>query len=219
MTNRHTILAITGASGAVYGVRLAEELLRAGGRLTLLISRAGCAVLREECGLDWGGEVSEVRQRIRGYFFSALEVKGKGYSGGKNGKKTPQVEYHSVDDFLAPFASGSSASDAMVICPCTMGTAGRIAAGFSRNLIERSADVMLKEHRPLLLVPRETPFNAIHLENLLKLSRAGARIIPAMPAFYHRPASLEELVNFMVGKVLDQLGVEHSLFPRWGKEA
>src|SRR6185369_5457820 len=127
-----------------------------------------------------------------------------------------RLAYYAEDDFYAPIASGSSAADAMVVVPCSMGTLSRISCGNSGNLLERSADVMLKEGRPLVLVPRETPLNAIHLEHMLKLARLGVRIVPAMPAFYQRPQSLDDLVNFVVGKVLDSLGVEQSLFRRWG---
>jgi 4-hydroxy-3-polyprenylbenzoate decarboxylase len=127
------------------------------------------------------------------------------------------LEHYDQDDFFAPVASGSSAPQGVVIAPCSMGTAGRIAAGLSNTLIERVADVALKERRPLILVPRETPFNTLHLENLLRLSRAGAQILPAMPAFYHRPQTVEALVDFVVGKILDSLGIEHALFQRWGE--
>ena len=120
-------------------------------------------------------------------------------------------------DLFAAVASGSNAPDAMVVCPCSMGKAGRIAAGLSGTLLERAADVMLKERRPLLVVPRETPLSIIHLENLLRLARAGTVVIPAMPAFYHVPQTLDDLVDFVVGKVLDQLGVPHTLFTRWGE--
>ena len=205
MSERHIVLAMTGASGAVYGLRLAEELLRAGLRLSLLTSTAGFLVLKEECGLEWAGEPEQVAGKIREYF-------------GEKGEARFAPAYFAEDDFLAPMASGSAAPDAMVVCPCTMGTTARIAAGLSGNLLERTADVMLKEGRPLLLVPRETPLSAIHLENLLKLARMGVRIVPAMPAFYHHPQSIDDQVDFVVGKVLDQLGVEHTLFQRWGRD-
>lgn len=200
MKSNRIVLAITGASGAVYGLKLCEELLKSGRDVDLLVSSAGFTLLLEEAGLELKGSVAEIE--------SALCAR-LGAVGGRLG-------YHADDDFMAPFASGSSAPATMVICPCTMGTVGRIASGLSSTLIERTADVMLKERRPLLLVPRETPLSVIHLENLLKLSRAGARIVPAMPAFYHHPKSVEDMVNFVVGKVLDQLGIEHALFKRWG---
>ena len=201
MTARHVVLAFTGASGVVYGLRIAEELLRASVRLTVLISRPGFEVLKEECGLEWEGEAAAVREDLCRHF----------------GVDAAQLAYYAEDDFFAPIASGSAAPNALVICPCSMGTLARIATGVSGNLLERCADVMLKEHRRLVMVPRETPLNEIHLENMLKLTRMGVRMVPAMPAFYHHPRSLDDLVDFMVGKVLDQLGVEHALFKRWGE--
>jgi 4-hydroxy-3-polyprenylbenzoate decarboxylase len=202
--SRHVVVAITGASGSIYGLNLCRELLRAGIGVSLLITRTGFAVLKEECCLDWSGSVAEVDGKVRDHF-AAMGV--------KNGT----ITYFGEDDFFAPMASGSAAPDTMVVAPCSMGTLARIACGNSGNLLERTADVMLKENRPLLLVPRETPLNAIHLENMLKLSRLGVRMVPAMPAFYHTPRSVDDLVNFVVGKVLDQLGVEHELFKRWGE--
>ncbi len=198
---KQIVVAITGASGSVYGLRLAEELLRADCRVTLLLTKAGLDVLRYETGLEWEGTPSARKQLMRDYF-------------GGNRK----LEHYDERDLFAPVASGSSAPDAMVIAPCSMGTAGRIAAGLSENLIERAADVVLKERRPLVLVPRETPLNQIHLENLLRLSRAGAQILPAMPAFYHKPKTLAEAIDFVVGKILDSLGVKHALFQRWGED-
>jgi 4-hydroxy-3-polyprenylbenzoate decarboxylase len=196
--SRHLAVAITGASGGIYGVRLVQELLAAGERVSLLVSRCGFAVLKEECGLDWAGAPGEVEERLCDYFAA------------------DRLSYAAEDDFFSPVASGSAAPDAMVVCPCSMGSLARIAAGSSGSLTERAADVMLKEGRPLVLVPRETPLSAIHLENMLKLARLGVRIVPAMPAFYHRPESIADQVNFVVGKVLDQLGVRHDLFRRWG---
>lgn len=197
---KQIVVAITGASGSIYGLRLVEELLRAGCRVTLLHSKAGLEVLRYETGLEWQGGAAELQQQMRAHF-------GVG----------EQLRHFAADDLFAPVASGSSAPEAVVIAPCSMGTAGRIAAGISDNLIERVADVALKERRDLLLLPRETPLNQIHLQNLLRLSQAGAQIVPAMPAFYHRPVTLEQLVDFMVGKLLDCLRIEHQLFPRWGE--
>ncbi len=198
---KQIVVAITGASGSIYGVRLTEELLRAGHRVVLLLSRAGLEVLRYETGLEWEGTTSARRQLMRDYF------------GGST-----QLEHYDAEDLFAPIASGSSAPEAVVVAPCSMGTLGRIAGGMAGNLIERAADVALKERRELLLLPRETPLNEIHLENLLKIARAGARILPAMPAFYHRPRTVEDLVDFVVGKALDALRVEHHLFQRWGEE-
>ncbi|WP_305046838.1 UbiX family flavin prenyltransferase [Geoalkalibacter sp.] len=196
---KHILVAMTGASGSIYGVRLVEELLRAERRVTLLVTRAGMEVLRYETGLEWRGTTSERQALMRDYF------------GGSEG-----LVHYDVGDLFAPPASGSSAPDAMVVVPCSMGSAARMAAGISDNLAERVADVVLKERRPLLLVPRETPFNQLHLENLLRLARAGAQILPAMPAFYHRPRTMEDLIDFVVGKILDSLRIEHNLFERWG---
>ncbi len=201
MNSRHVVLAITGASGAIYGLRLGRELLRAGCRLTLLVSRTGFAVIREETGLDWQGSEDETRLLLENYF----------------GCGTQHFAYFAENNFFAPVASGSAVADAMVICPCSMGTLSRIACGTSGNLLERCADVVLKERRPLVLVPRETPLSDIHLENMLKLSRMGVRIVPAMPAFYHGPKSVDDMIDFVVGKALDALGIEHSLYRRWGK--
>lgn len=195
------VVGITGASGSIYGLRLVEELLRAGKQVALLLTHAGRQVLAYETGLQLAETVQECAQQLREYFQAGN-----------------QLQYYALNDFFAPIASGSNAPAAVVICPCSMGTAGRIAAGLSDNLLERVADVVLKEHKKLLLVPRETPFNQIHLENLLRLSQAGAQILPAMPGFYQQPQSVEDLVNFVVGKILDNLGVEHQLFQRWGDQ-
>ncbi len=192
------VVAVTGASGAVYGVRLVEELLRVGKQVVLLLSSAAREVLRHETGLDWCVPLVERQQRIAAYF---------GFE--------KALRHEDENDLMAEVASGSAAADAMLVVPCSMGCVGRLAAGLSSNLIERCADVVLKEGRPLLLVPRETPLNQLHLENLLRLSRAGARIVPAMPAFYHRPADIEQMVDFVVGKLLEQLGIAHQLYRPW----
>ena len=197
---RHFVVAITGASGSVYGLRLISELLRSGERVSLILTSAGRQVLNHETGLEWSAEIKVQRQQVQEYFASIA------------------VDCLAIDDFWAGAASGSAAADAMIVAPCSMGTLGRIAAGLSGNLLERAADVMLKERRRLLLVPRETPFNNIHLENLLRLSQSGAIILPAMPGFYHGPETIEDLVDFVVGKILDQLDVQHSLFTRWGED-
>jgi 4-hydroxy-3-polyprenylbenzoate decarboxylase len=132
--------------------------------------------------------------------------------------KRGQLRVFGREDWFAPVASGSNPPDAMVVCPCTVGTLAAIAAGLSDTLIERAADVMLKEGRKLILVPRETPFSALHLENMLKLARSGAVILPANPGFYHRPKGVEDLVDFIVARILDQLGVQHELMRRWGED-
>lgn len=194
---RHFVVAVTGASGSIYGLRLVSELLRSGSRVSLLLTAAGRQVLKHEVGLDWSTEIRQQRHQAQEYFASIA------------------VDSLDMDDFHTGSASGSNPADAMIVMPCSMGTAGRIAAGLSSNLLERAADVMLKERQPLILVPRETPFNTIHLENLLRLAQAGAVILPAMPGFYHGPESVSDLVDFVVGKVLDQLAVDHELFERW----
>ncbi|MCR8634463.1 UbiX family flavin prenyltransferase [Paenibacillus radicis (ex Xue et al. 2023)] len=191
------VIGITGASGAVYGVRLSRYLLSMGIHIHLLITDAGWRVLKEELGWD----VTKRKDTLEAQF-------------GSYGPGTYQ--YHSIQDIGASTASGSFRTHGMVIVPCSMGTLSGIANGASDNLLERTADVMLKEGRPLILVPRETPLHAIHLENMLKLSRLGVRIIPAMPAFYQGPQTLDDMVDFMVGKVLDSMDVEHELYKRWG---
>lgn len=201
MTQRHILVALTGASGSMYGLRLAEQLSLSGCRVTFTASCSGTAVCQEETGLDLSGTLEHALLRL----YDHLEIDAG-------------IRMVHPDDLFCGVASGSSAPDAMVVCPCSMGTLARIAGGISGNLIERSADVMLKERRPLLLVPRETPLSDIHLENMLKLSRAGARIIPAMPAFYGRPEAVIDLVDFVVGKVMDQLDIANDLYKRWGTE-
>lgn len=199
LETKQFVVAVTGASGSLYGLRLIRELLRSGERVSLILSSAGRQVLNHETGLGWSENIKQQRLQVQEHFASIA------------------VECLASDDFMAGAASGSAAADAMIVIPCSMGTVGRIAAGVSGNLLERAADVMLKERRPLVLVPRETPFNTIHLENLLRLSRAGAVVLPAMPGFYHAPKTIDDLLDFVVGKVLDVLDVEHSLFTRWGE--
>ncbi len=193
------VVGITGASGSIYGLRLIEELLRAEKQVTVLLTNAGRQVAEFETGLVFAEEPQRCLEQLREYF-----------------KADSGLEYYALNNFFAPVASGSSTPDAVVICPCSMGTLGRIAAGLSDNLLERVADVALKEQKKLLLVPRETPFNQIHLENLLRLSKAGAQILPAMPGFYQQPETVADLVDFVVGKILDNLGVKHQLLARWG---
>jgi 4-hydroxy-3-polyprenylbenzoate decarboxylase len=193
------IVGITGASGGIYGITLCRQLLAVGFHLHLVISDAGWRVLKEELGWD----VSHRLESLNTAFDSALS----------EGRMT----YHPLNDIGASIASGSFRCEGMVIMPCSMGSLSAIASGASTNLLTRAADVMLKEGRPLLLVPRETPLNVIHLENMLKLARLGVKIIPAMPAFYNGPQSVEDIVSFMVGKVMDSMGIDHNLYKRWGQ--
>lgn len=195
------VVGITGASGSIYGLRLIAELLAVDHQVSVLLTNAGRQVTAFETGLPLGESARECRAVLENHFSGSDRLK-----------------YYAIDDFFAPVASGTSAPDAVVICPCSMGTAGRIAGGLSDNLLERVADVALKEQRQLIVVPRETPFNQIHLENLLRLAQAGATILPAMPGFYHQPQTLEDLVTFIVGKILDTLGVPHQLFKPWGAD-
>jgi 4-hydroxy-3-polyprenylbenzoate decarboxylase len=190
-------IGITGASGAVYGVRLAQEILKSGHKVHLVVTEAGWQVFREELLWDTEDRSTCIEENFAAY-----------------GKEN--FFYHTLRDFNAPIASGSYQNDGMVIIPCSMGTLSGIAHGASGNLLERTADVMLKESRKLIIVPRETPLHKIHLENMLKVTEAGGKIVPAMPGFYHLPKSMDDLVNFLVGKVLDSLGVHHELFTRWG---
>jgi 4-hydroxy-3-polyprenylbenzoate decarboxylase len=195
-------LALTGASGMPYGLRLLECLLRADRRVFLLYSPAAQIVARQECGLVLPAQPRE-----------ATRLLGERY-----GARDGQLAVFGREDWMAPVASGSNPADAMAICPCTMGTLAAIAHGLADNLIERAADVMLKERRPLVLVPRETPLSVIHLENMLALARAGAVIVPPAPGFYARPQAIADLVDFVVARVLDQLHVPHTLVARWGDD-
>jgi len=190
------VMAITGASGAPYAVRLLEQLLRSGQSVQLIVSAHGLRLLRTETEI---GTVDALRLAVVPDRWDAL------------------VTVFDDDDRGAAPASGSARNRGMVICPCSMGTISAVSQGTSRSLVERAADVALKERRRLVLVPRETPYSAIHLENMLRLTRAGAVILPASPGFYHRPSQIGELVDFVVARVLDQLDVEHSLGRRWGE--
>jgi 4-hydroxy-3-polyprenylbenzoate decarboxylase len=195
-------LAFTGASGMPYGIRLLESLLASGHRVYLLYSQAAQLVAHQEMQLVLPSRPKETEEMFSRRFNAA----------------EGQLRVFGREEWFAPVASGSNPAEAMVVCPCTMGTLAAIAAGLSQKLIERSADVMLKENRKLILVPRETPFSAIHLENMLKLARSGAVILPANPGFYHHPENVQDLVDFIVARILDHLGVVHSLMPRWGME-
>jgi 4-hydroxy-3-polyprenylbenzoate decarboxylase len=196
-------LALTGASGMPYAMRLLESLLGAGHTVYLVYSQAAQFVAAQEMGLNLPAKTSEAHRMLVERYRCRPE----------------QLLVFAREDWNAPIASGTGAADAMVVCPCTMGALAAIATGLSDNLIERAADVMLKEGRKLILVPRETPFSAIHLENMLKLSRMGAVMLVPNPGFYHMPKSVEDIVDFIVAKILDQLGVEHQLVEKWGSVA
>ncbi len=196
-------LAFTGASGMPYGIRLLEKLLDSGNHVVLMYSQAAQIVAQQEMKLALSSRTKESEE-----FLSQRFKTEKG-----------QLRVFGREEWFAPVASGSNPADTMIICPCTMGTLAAVAAGLAQNLIERSADVMLKENRKLILVPRETPFSAIHLENMQKLVQCGAVILPPNPGFYHHPESVQDLVDFVVARILDHLNVEHSLIPRWGKES
>lgn len=195
-------VALTGASGMPYGMRLLECLIGAGARVQLVYSQVAQVVAKQELDLTLPARPAEVEQDFTARFQA---VPG-------------QLRVFGREEWFAPIASGSNPPDAMVICPCSMGTLAALAAGLAQNLIERAADVVIKEGRKLVLVPRETPFSAIHLENMLRLARAGVVILPANPAFYHHPQTVQELVDFVVARVLDQLGIAHGLMRRWGSE-
>lgn len=190
-TNAPVTLAITGASGAPYAVRVLRALDDARVAVRLIVSETGWRLLSEEMDIADEAGLREA-----------------------TGDWSDVVVYSNRDRGATP-ASGSAASRGMVICPCSMGTLASIAQGTTRSLIERAADVVLKERRPLIVVPRETPYSAIHLENMLRLTRAGATVLPASPGFYHRPSTIEALLDFIAGRVLSHLGIEHSLGPRW----
>jgi len=193
-------VAITGASGAAYGLRLLECLLLAGRSVHLMISAPARVVIATETDLQLPGRPQEVRLFLAARF----------------GVSSDLLHVYGRDQWMSPVASGSSAPAAMVVCPCSTGTLSAIACGSSRSLIERAADVMLKERRKLILVPRETPLSAIHLEHMLKLAQLGVTILPASPGFYHKPTTVQQMVDFVVGRVLDHLGVEQQIVPRWG---
>ena len=194
-------LAWTGASGAAYGVRLAECLITAGERVALMVSKPAQLVIHGETDLALPARAADMQRMLAARWQAAPD----------------QLRVFGQDEWTAPVASGSARIRAMVVCPCSMATLAALASGASRSLIERAADVTIKEQRRLILVPRETPFSAIHLENMLKLARLGVLIVPANPGFYHRPACVADLVDFVVARILDLLDVPHTLLPRWGE--
>ena len=195
-------LGMTGASGAQYGFRLLQSLLAADQRVYLMISKAAQVVIGMETDISLPGRSGDIEKTLINKYSAADK----------------QLRVFGEDEWTSPVASGSNDVNAMVVCPCSMGALSAIAHGASNNLLERAADVMLKERKKLVLVPRETPYSDIHLENMLKLSRMDAVIVDANPGFYNKPESMEDLVDFVVAKILDQLGVEHKLQPRWGEK-
>lgn len=224
---RDLVVAMTGASGALYAVRLLEVLLATGHTVHLTISSSAATVLDKELGLkvdlenfqrrhllptenDLANDPSlkrlkELRAGLTEFRLNALDI------------PEGRLLYHHRGDFMTGIASGSFLTGGMVICPCSMGTLASIAGGHSENLIQRAADVHLKERRKLILVPRETPLSSIQLGNMHHLAQAGATILPAMPGFYHNPQSIQDLIDFVVGRICDHLGIEHTLFKRWGE--
>lgn len=201
MSRNSIALAITGASGAAYGLRLLECLINAGEEVHLMISKAAQMVIEMETDLKLSGTPQEMQQQLTARYKAAekqLHVWGK-------------EQWHS------PVASGSGAPRAMVVCPCTSAFLAACANGSSNDLMERAADVAIKEQRKLILVHRETPLSAIHLENALKLARLGVTILSANPGFYQNPKTIDDVIDFIVARILDHLGIEHTLVPRWGE--
>ena len=201
-------LAITGASGVQYGFRLLELLLQKKHTVYLMVSKAAQVVIGMETDIVLPGRCKEMQQFL-----------SEKYNSDTSSDEKPLLHVFGEDEWTAPTASGGGLVDAMVVCPCSMGALSAIASGASNNLIERSADVMLKERRKLILVPRETPYSDIHLENMLKLSRMGVVVLCANPGFYNKAETIDDLIDFVVAKILDQLDVEHGLQPRWGKKS
>lgn len=194
-------LAFTGASGAPYGLRLLECLLEAGSQVNLMVSRAAQVVLATETEIRLPGTPAAMGEHL-GSLYRA---------------RPGQLQVFGRENWFAPPASGSGQASPLVICPCSTGTLSALATGASNNLIERAGDVALKERRKLILVPREAPYSEIHLDNMLRLTRMGATILPASPGFYHQPQSVGDLVDFIVARILDHLGLEQTLVPRWGQ--
>ncbi len=192
-------IALTGASGMPYAITLLKELVKTQDKIYVMISKAASIVITMETDLNLGADTLSIEKNLSQYL----------------GAKEGQIEVFSKNQWTAPVASGSNPPRAMVVCPCTMSTLSAIANGHGDNLMHRAADVVIKEQKKLILVPRETPYSAIHLENMLKLSRLGVVIMDANPAFYQNPGSIQDMVDFVVARILDHLDVEHSLLPPW----
>lgn len=200
-SSKKIALAITGASGVQYGFRLLEVLLKQNHHVYLMFSKAAQVVTGMESELKLPGRKAEQKKYLSDLF----------------GTDASLLDIFGDEEWTAPVASGSAKLDAMVVCPCSMSTLSQIACGASSNLLERAADVVLKERRKLVIVPRETPFSDIHLENMLRLSRMGVVVMPANPGFYNKPESVNDIVDFMVARILDQLEIEQDLLPPWGQ--
>lgn len=194
-------LAITGASGAQYGIRLLQVLLAQGHQVYLMVSKAAHIVIATETKEKFPAQAAQLEAYLREKFNA----------------EEGQLRVFGKEDWMSPVASGSGAPSQMVVCPCSTGSLSAIATGASNNLIERAADVALKERRKLILVPREAPYSEIHLEHMLKLTRMGAVIIPASPGFYHQPSTVDDLIDFIVARILNQLGIEQTLLAKWGE--
>jgi len=204
------VFAISGASGSIIGIRVLKELIKHS-EVHLLISSQSFSIIKDETGIDWtikknskfiptkSGQNSKlIEDKIRKYF------------------KTDRLFFHNETQMEVPISSGSFKTDGMLVVPCSMKTLSGIANSYANNLIERAADVTIKEGRTLLLSPREMPFSAIHLENMLKLARIGVKIAPPVPGFYHKPKKIDDIIDFLAGKILDSIGIEHEIFKRWG---
>jgi len=195
-------LIMTGASGAQYGIRLLEELVKANVQISLLLSRPAQIVINTETSYTVPSRAADIEKYFSDLFKAAPD----------------QIKAYEREQWMAPIASGSGVADVTIVCPCTTGTLSAIAVGASNNLIERAADVALKERKKLILVIRETPLSDIHLENMLKLSRMDAVILPANPGFYHKPESVDDIVDFMVARILEHVGIKQDILPMWGSK-
>jgi 4-hydroxy-3-polyprenylbenzoate decarboxylase len=215
MNDKSVTIAVTGASGSLYFIQLVYQLLHAQIKVNLLLSTAAKEVLKIELNVILPKNESELKLFLINYFVTMLSIN-------KIDKRSTVTMVskllfiYSKEEWTSPVASGSNPANAMVVCPCSMGTLSSIAHGASNNLIERAADVMLKERKPLILLTREMPFSSIHLENMLKLSNIGVTIMPASPGFYHQPKNMMDLVHFVIARILDHLDIRHHLMSKWG---
>lgn len=215
--NKRIVLAITGASGAIYAIRLLDSLCRSDLEIHLTISPSGAAVIKEETGL-----AIDIRKPNLAALIRHVPDWSKVQAADENSVQNAidqRIRYHQHDDFLTPIASGSFRTRAMVVCPCSGSTLSGISRAAGSNLVQRAAEVHLKEHRKLVLVPRETPLSSLALENMHRLSQSGAVILPAMPGWYHGVDSLDSMVDFIVSRILDQLDIDNDMIQRWGESS